>query len=459
MKPGNQTPSLRFAAKLLRRQKKQEKLLEKLLKMSLRETQQRLRRTKTHDINKHGSLGRKGQGRVVRVQQRGPSQVLLTADENAGNIADGPNGSGNRSFACPDLRMDGAISDGFQDPDDCDEQMADKDCDTIADGLSDAEDSDHRANVESSAQEYIVHAGPGEEMDAEGFDKGGAAESAEEEADVEGVGQEPNAKSLMEVDDKGLDEAVAEGPDEEMATEGAEEEAVAENAGEEEEDVEGTEEAGLEEVDAEGSDEEVDAKGSVASSKPIHAAIMCPSRTSPNSHEVIVISDNEDSDEDSDDEDTNGKDSDAEDTTVQRTARLSSTTCTRPTATRFPIDYYTSPERRRESEKILDAEWKSAIKKLQDAQEVAENSYVEIEGIVLEKYKKYKLGQPYQGQGALKELYTHRDVIKNYIESVVSVFEDLYEKEADQQYYMADGDEKDKDYKPPKAVRNSRGKR
>ncbi|KAF1970582.1 hypothetical protein BU23DRAFT_210867 [Bimuria novae-zelandiae CBS 107.79] len=454
MKLKNQTPSVRFAMKLLRRQKKQEKLLEKLLKMSLQETQQRLRHTKFHDVNKHGPLGRKGQGRIGRVQQRGPSQVLSTADENDGKIADGPNGSGSQSSACPDLRMDGAISDGSENPDDCDEQMADQDSHTVADGLSGAEDSDHRAHVESSAQEFIVGAGlPGEEMDPEGSDKEAAAEGAEEEAGVEDAGQEPKAESFMEVDDEGPDEAVSEG---------AEEEAVAEDAGEEEEDAEGTDEVvapgaiegarmevdaqGLEELDAEGSDEEVDAEGSVVARSP------------PNSQEVIVISDNEDSDEDSDDEDTNGKQPENEDTTVQRTARPSGTTRTRPTITEFPIDYYTSPKRRRESKKILDAEWKSAMEKFQNAQDVAENSFVEIERVVLEKHEKYKLGQPYQGLGALKELHSHMDVIKNYIESVVNVFNDLEEKEADQQYYMADGDENDKDYKPPKAGRNSRGK-
>lgn len=242
MKPENQTPFVRFAAKLLWRQKKQEKLLNKLLKISLQETQQRLRRTKIYNVNKHRPLGRKGQGRFVRAQRRGPSQVLSTADENDGNIANGPNGSGNQSSACPDLRMDSAISDGFKDPDDL--HMADKECNMVADGLSNTEDSDHQAHVESSAQEYTVDAGlPGEELDAEGLDKGLAAESAEEEAGVEGAGREPNAESLMEVDDEGPDEAVVEGSDEEVATEGAEEEAVVENAGEEEEDVEGTEEA------------------------------------------------------------------------------------------------------------------------------------------------------------------------------------------------------------------------
>lgn len=60
MKLENQTPSARFAMKLLRRQKKQEKLLEKLLKMSRQETQQRFRRTKTHGANKHGPRAEKG---------------------------------------------------------------------------------------------------------------------------------------------------------------------------------------------------------------------------------------------------------------------------------------------------------------------------------------------------------------------------------------------------------------
>jgi hypothetical protein len=189
----------------------------------------------------------------------------------------------------------------------------------------------------------------------------------------------------------------------------------------------------------------------VARPEPIH-----PEVTPPNSQEVIVISDNEDSDEDSDEEDANDKQPETEDTTVQRTARSSSTTRTWVAGAEF--DYYTSPKRRRESQRILDAAWKSAIEKFQNAQDVVSDSLVDIETIVIENHKGYKNGQPYQGREALKQINAHMDVVRDYIDSVASIFKGLGEKEADQQYHMADGDEKDEEYKPRKSGRSKRSK-